>query len=138
MSNHVGGNLEFGGAARALNGDRFLALEEFPRLVAPGSERWQDPIQVAATIPAEAASFQETGFLRLLESGDVTGVDGREPLLVIVGLGREKDKGLVGQAEGPPWSLLGMLVELFSPFKGIGGGNLQRTAPRLLLGDGGL
>ncbi len=138
MSNNVPGNREFGGAAGALNGDLFLALEEFLRLVAPGPERRKDAIQVAATIPAEAASLQEPGFLSLLEPGDVRGVDRREPLLVIAGLGREQDKGLVGQAEGPSRSLLGMPVELFSPFKGIGGVDLQRTASRLLVGDGGL
>ena len=125
MSNHVPGNREFCAAAGTLNSDLLLALEEFIRLRAPGSEDRQDAVEVASTIPTEATGFQKLGFFDLLKPADVSRIDGGKPLGIIAWLGGEEDKGLVRKAKGPPRALFGTLVELFNPFEGISGVDLQ-------------
>ena len=66
--------------------DEFLLAEEVVESVLPAAEDGQDLVDGAAAVEAEAAGFENRGFLGLGDFRDRGGVEGFEPFEIAIRL----------------------------------------------------
>lgn len=112
VSEHFPGDPVARRATGALDLDDLLLAEKIVGALAPRAEDGEDFLQIATAVEAEAAGFQEGGFLDGIDLRDALRSDVLKPFLIAIRLCGEEGEMFILQPEGAGRALLRLLVEL--------------------------